>query len=169
MATPDGFIRLQEELTTDPLVVGYAGMTDIQVSASLRAQTRPGPSTVDQLRAYFLLEKRSGVPLYGRLALVARSNVGDDPIGEATVLTLDHIASALTMINILNPVSNFSLDLADSRFDAILNALAAGNGAKVIGPADKTAIQAFSTNSLSRAQELNIPSSEGEIAFVRSL
>ena len=75
MATPDGFIRLQEELTTDPLVVGYAGMTDIQVSASLRAQTRPGPSTVDQLRAYFLLEKRSGVPLYGRLALVARSNV----------------------------------------------------------------------------------------------
>jgi len=160
---------LKTEVLTDPLVRGYAGMTDAQVAADMNLLNRPGQTTVEQLRTYFLLERKAGMFLYGRLHTVAQSAVNDDPIGETTPLTLEHITSAQTMCNILNPTSGFSLDLADSRFDALLNDLAGGQGAKVIGAADKTAIQAFSLNTISRGEELNIGKvKKSQVAFVRS-
>lgn len=163
--------RLRDELNNDPLVPprGYSDMTDLQVSTDLQLVNRPGPGTVEQLRNYFLLERKgSGEFLYGRLATVAKSSVGDDPIGEATVLTLEHTTAAITMINILNPVSGFILDLNDTRFDALLNDLGGGQGCKVITGADKTAIQNMSLNARSRSQELSIPSSEGDVNYARN-
>ena len=168
MDTPQSLTILKTELTTDPLVRGYAGMTHAQAANDLNAKSRPGQAGVDQLRTYFLLERRAGMFLYGRLEVVANSAIGADPLAEAVPLTLEHIISAKTMLNILNPTSGFSLDLSDTRFDALLNDLAGGAGCKVIGHSDKTAIQAFSTNVRSRGEELGIGHvEEGEVQFVR--
>lgn len=160
---------LKTEVLTDPLARGYAGLSDADVASDMNIKNRPGNSTVEQLRTYFLLERKAGMFLYGRLHIVATSAVGDDPIEEAAVLTLEHITSAATMCNILNPTSGFELDLADSRFDAMLNDLAGGQGAKVLGAGDKTAIQGLSLNSTSRGRELNIGKVKASnVQFVRS-
>ena len=169
MATPQTLRILKTELDTDPLVRGYAGMTHLQAANDLNAKSRSGQAGVDQLRTYFLLERRARMFLYGRLEVVANSAIGTDPLAEAVPLTLEHVISAKTMLNILNPTSGFSLDLSDTRFDALLNDLSGGaGGCKVIGPSDKTAIQAFSTNVRSRGEELGIGRvEEGEVQFVR--
>lgn len=161
---------LKTEESTDPLIRGYVGMTNKEVAVDMNIVNRPGESTVSQLRKYFLLERKGGAFLYGRLHVVAGSAVNDDPLGETTPLTFVHITSALTMCNILNEAQGeFGLDLADSRFDALLNDLAAGQGCKVIAPTDKTAIQAFSVNVISRGQELRIGTvSEGDVEHVRN-
>ena len=165
---------LIEELTVNPLSrAAYSG-SDQASTDDLNTKYRPGLGTVEDLRAYFLLERKSSQFLYGRLALVAKANVGEDPLGEG-VLTLEHITSALTMLNILNPVSDFSLDLSDDRFESLLDDLAGGSGAKVINPGDKTAILAFSLNQISRAEELRetnpdfpVPTRKRHVTAVRA-
>lgn len=166
MSRPQALERLKTEVDKPT----YSGMTAAQVLDALSVKDQPGVASLDDLRTYMLMERKGLMFLYGRVELVAQSAVGDDPIGESTPLTLEHICAAKTMLNILNPTSGFALDYADSRFDALLNDLA-GGGCKAIGPADKTAIQALSLNrmSLSEKLQLNEVLDEGSILYVRSL
>lgn len=148
--------KLKDELTVDPLGRGYSGMSDQQVVDDLALVNRNAPAAAETIRSYCLLEEKGGTNIWGRIQIVAESSVGDDPIGESVVLTLDHIAAAKAFMEAIANSSSFSFDLSDTRFDRILSSLAAGQGCKAIAAADKTAIQNFSINQQSRATELGL-------------
>ena len=147
---------LATELSTDPLVRGYSGMSDAAAAVSLNGIDREGAASADAIRSYCLLEKKGGMSLLGRISVIAESAVASDPFGDGISVTLEHITNARAMLHIMENASNFSLNLNDSRFDVIVNDMAAGTGCKAIQPADKTAIQALSQNLQSRATELGI-------------
>ena len=147
---------LKIELDTDPLARGYAGMGDQAAADDINTVYRNAPAALDSIRAFLLLEVNSAQTLFGRIQIVAESAVGDDPIGETVPLTLEHITAAKSMMTILMPASDFSLDTNDSRFGKILSDLAGGTGCKAINPADKTALEAFSLNQQSRGAEIGV-------------
>ena len=162
---------LRTELDDDPLARGYSGMDDAAAAFDIgEIFYRPAVASIETLRNYFLLERKNSMPLIGRLEIVANSTVGADPLGDTVSLTLEQITAATTMFLIVTPSSEFSLNLNDSRFDSLLNDLAAGSGAKVISPGDKTAIQALSDNQQTRASELGLGNvREGTVAQARAL
>lgn len=161
--------KLQTELVAGHPDTGTYNADNTLATAELNAVNRPAPASLSAIQRYFLLERKGsngGVALFGRLVMVADSAVGTvDPLGDSVTMTLDHITAAKTMLEILRPGSGFSLDLNDIRFTAILDDLAA-SGAKVIAPADKTALIAFSNNQQSRTIELNLGVSVVKVGHV---
>ncbi len=130
---------------------------DNQLAADeINAVNRDVAAPIESMRNYFLLERKNSMFLMGRLEIVSKGTVGADPLGDTVTLTLEHISAAKTLLRILNPASDFTIDTNDSRFDSLLSDLSGGSGAKVIAPGDATAIKAFSTNQQSRAVELGL-------------
>ena len=149
-------VALKAELDNDPLIRGYSAMTDAAAAADVNLNNRNAPAALNEIRSYLLLELKTSQTLFGRIAIVSESAVGDDPISEAVTLTLEHITAAKSLMAVLKPASDFSLDVTDSRFAKILSDLAAGTGCKAIQLTDKTALEALSQNQQSRAAELGI-------------
>lgn len=148
--------KLIVELAAGHPDTGAYNANAVTAAGELNAINRPAVAGITALRNYFLLERKGSMALMGRLEFVAGSAVGAvDPLGDVVTLGLAHITAAKTLLNILNAASDFSLDLNDSRFGALLDDLAAA-GAKVIAPADKTALLALSTNQQSRASEIGV-------------
>ncbi len=126
-------------------------------TGQLNAVNRDAAAAAETIRNYFLLERKNAMALMGRLEIIADSAEDDvDPLGDLVTMTNVHITAAKTMLRIIDPGSEFSLDFNDSRFGSLLDDLAGGSGAKAINPADKTAILAFSTNKQSRATEIGL-------------
>ncbi len=148
---------LKTELDAGHPETGAYSATDSIAADEINAINRDAPAPLESIRNYFLLERKGDMTLMGRLSIVAQTTRGDvDPLDDVVTMTNAHITAAKTMLFILDPPGGFSLDLNDSRFQDILDDLAAGSGAKVIAPADKTALLAFSTNIQSRATELGL-------------
>lgn len=147
-------VALKAELDAGHPISGPYNADDATAAAELNVLNRAAKAAIAAMRDYFLLERKGGVPLMGRLEIVATEPVGTvDSLGDGVTTTLAHKTAAMTLLRILNPSSDFAIDVNDSRFIALLDDLAA-TGAKVIAPADKTALEAMSNNKQSRGAEL---------------
>ncbi len=183
MATAEQDVLLKAEIDTDPLVRGYAPMSDDDVAIDMRLVIRPGQSDPLALLEYLTLERFRQGNLYGRIAMVANSLPVKDgnswtipplPIGVAdadVTLTQQHIAAALTFLRFVQFDVETVVTLIDSRIETILDDLGPGGaGCGAIGGADKTAIQALSTDKQDRGTEIEFGRVlEGDVIRVRAL
>jgi len=155
---------LADEITNDPLSVGYSGFTDQQIVDSMNGLTRPILATIDSILDDMRTNKNrtntGSNPgdlvsdfVYGRLELVADGSAGSSPFdaSNAFSLTQKMIVSAKTMLNILN-IQNQSNEI-NINFDEILTDLV---DAGVLGTVDRTRILALTDNQQSRGNELGI-------------
>ena len=147
-------------LGSHPDGTDYTLLDDAAALAKFTELNRPASADKSEILQYLLLERHdtndgadtAPAYLYGRIALVAQSNDGDDPFGRGAGNEVDRrqIMSALTLLRIVGPDSGFALDLLDSRFDSMLTHM---QGAGAISPGDKTNLQALSNNKQSHAME----------------
>ena len=154
---------------------------DPQIAANeWNALNIDGPPDAGGLLQYLLLERFRTGTLYGRIKMVSDSRplrAGNSwefaplPLGAADadiVPTQDQVAAACAMIRMVDTDTGFATSLLDSRIDNILNDLAVG-GIEAIGPIDKTAIQGFSQNVQSHANDLGYGRIRaGDIQFARA-
>lgn len=135
----DYLAALRSELLSDPLTLGYAGMSDSEAAASLNGATRPAPIQSADVRRYLLV--------VGKWAAVKRASM--DLSNEAKNL------AAIAMVDALDNLAEFDMGVP-----AYANAIASGLDALVsvslISSDDKTAILALGSSKRSRAQELGL-------------
>lgn len=119
---------LADEITNDPLTLGYSGMTDQEVANSLNGITRPDP-----------LVPRADILKY----LI--QNAKWKGLIESTT------ATAISAVRAFQDQDFGTIDLGDSANDGMLDQLVTET---TLTSADKTAIMALQNNKKSRAQEL---------------
>jgi len=161
---------IADEDTTDPLGRGYDQMTPEEAAADWNTLYRPA-SNPTAIAEYCRLEKFRTGTIFGRTGILARNHPafvwnGTEllwtlptlPLGAGDALIVvsqKHIASALTLLEYLDPVALLTVTPGDGRFNAVLDDLSTGEG-EVLGPGDKTAILAFLQNQQSRGTELGV-------------
>ena len=130
--------RINREIKTDPLGVGYAGMTADQAQASLLTvnRTRNKPLDAIALNAW----AAGG----GRHAKIRRAAFIDDTLS-------DEVASVAMSAYRMLERSESHIDVTDAASLAFLDALIA---AGVLSAADKTALIDAGTETVSRASEI---------------
>lgn len=129
--------RIVEEITTDPLGVGYSTLSDGQVAAALNVKTRGRAKAIEsvEVKRYMFAQ---GLWL---------------PVKESA------LASAEQARDALNTFATFQVDDPDTAIavEGVLDALVAD---ALISATDKEVIQAMGVEAISRAQELGILTSE---------
>lgn len=138
---------LRDEIDTDPLARGYAGMSDAEVAADMNLQNRPKPIPLADIFIYLQLNQKMG-----RIQLVADGvDVG------AGVPDIDQRNSAHSIILALVSGLTDQIDLSNSEtstmFVGFANDLVA---AGAIVNADKAAIAAMGADQRTRNQELGL-------------
>jgi len=153
------------ELQADPLTRGYAAMDDAAAAASLNAVDRPTDASLADVMTYLVLKSKDGCSLYGRIAVVAESAVGDSPLGAA--LTLAEVCAAKAIAAILAPGSSAVADALGPGMQSLI-ALMVSAGA--IDTANGRAIKAMAENQRSRGREIGAGNvAVGHIAMARNL
>ncbi len=129
---------LSDEIANDPLVRGYASMTDLQIVASINAVDRnvDKPVALRELIVH-LLKKQKWV------AIEAESK--SDSLGVQ--------AETVAFMTIMNNVNFTELDLSDSITQTMLISI---RDADLLDAADQIAILAMGKEMKSRAQELGL-------------
>ncbi len=174
---------LKSEITVDPLARGYSGMSDAAVSVDLKLVNRQGPVTIQRIIKFLMLDethKTDGTdtqnrPIWRRmkevvsLAVVPNGGVSD-PWGSTSIGNISEIQQIKThqLVDYFTASAqgNLEIDLQDSKFQIYL---AGAESAGCMSTTQKNNFLALVNNRQSRAQELGIPSSEGDIAFARTL
>lgn len=152
------------ELQTDPLTRGYATMDDAAAAASLNAVDRPTDASLGDVMTYLVLESKDGCSLYGRIAVVAESAVGDSPLGAA--LTLAEVCAAKAIVASLAPGSGAVADALGTGMQSLITLMVS---AGAIDAANGTAIQAMAENQQSRGQEIGAGNvAVGHVAMARN-
>lgn len=140
-------MTLRNELTTDPLGLGYAAMTNAQVEASLNAKTRTR-----------LVETRIG---YGAIMSALGATAG------ATVLdNLETVAASNSPVKwAMKLLAVDNLNISNVQVRAQVDVLAAGG---VMTVAQATTLKALASQSCSRAEEIGIAVNDYEIREARA-
>lgn len=154
-------------LSTEILTTGHpdtgAYNANAQTAADeINALNRPNSNTVQAMFMYLFNKKHRTnqgtdtvyTPIIGRLLHVADSAVDADPFGRGAgnEVNLQQIHACKAMVTLLNSTHIDLLDYSDT--DLPLGYL---NGAGVISPSHKTALDELSNNLQSRATELGLP------------
>ena len=162
------YVALASEISLDPLLRGYSGMTNAQIADDLNTAYRPAEGGVSGMSNY-LIRNRSrtnnggdtvATSIYGRLYAVATGSVGEDPFGHlvsSQFLTMEHIHAARGFVFMLDSpdVNVGTMDFLNAEVEAMFNILGGGAGnAAVWKAADIDALKALSQNQQSRAAEL---------------
>ena len=137
-------MTLATELSTDPLVRGYAGMTDVEAAADLNTTYRTryrALTTRDMLRWGFAREGLS------------KLRDAADKAGAYTAITDVNRAKAIASYSIMTAGIEGSLDVGDPEIDAMLDLLVATG---IFVAQDKADLLARATESISRATELGL-------------
>jgi len=174
------YAALRTEIDTDPLVRGYAGMTDQQIAESMNALDRPAAGGVDGMLHYLLVNRsrdNSGsdtIPtaLIGRLYAMANANEGDDVFGvvPARLATQESIHAARLFLTLVQSPHLTELNFLDTEVDFAYQVLGGGSGRRVWKPADITALQGLSKNQQSRASEIGLGRVHvGDVTTARTL
>jgi hypothetical protein len=156
-------VALKAELTTDPLSLGYAAMSDEQAANRLAVVDRPGDGAVSGLLLYLLTNKSRtntgsdtvATSALGRVLIVSQAAIAANPFGANPTLpiTLDLKCSALAFLEILRNPSIGSLPFQSDALRAILTDLVASGA---IRATDRAAMIAIGDNQQSRAAELGL-------------
>lgn len=151
---------LASELTTDPLAVGYAGMTDQQAADSLSAASRSQivPISSAELLAW------SGAGATDGIVKCRYERIQDAAAAHATHSVRGACIAALGLIE----RDGTSLDLSLPDRVSMLNAIV---GANVLTAQEQAEIEAMGTKQISRAEEIGLGSvvSIEHVASARSL
>ena len=160
---------LKAELLAGHPDTGAYNVDDAIAADEINALNRDAPADSIALLRYLTLERFRQGTLYGRLQLVACNRPVKDgnswsipelPLGanDADVaITQENIAAAATLLRFVDTDTADSVNLLDSRLDAILDSVGpTPGGCDAIGAADKTALQGLSQNQQSRAMELGL-------------
>ncbi len=166
---------LADEITNDPLARDYASMTDEQVADDLNTSYRPldEPAEAGALFNYLAKEtakddaaEPAATAIYGRLqrvheagnetaeaAGVASQVFGTDPeFSNLTPVRLDACRTLLAVAE-QDRLQSLSQIMTEQKFVDMLDNV---RGAGVMKPADVTAIQGLSQNTVTRAYELGL-------------
>lgn len=166
---------LADELTTDPLVRGYAGMTDAQAADDLNTVYRSSPAVIDDILQYIVKRNHrtqqgtdtTFTAIVGRLFHASGSAVGDDPFGRGAgnELTLVHLHACKFFTSLINSPQISQLDFSDVNLPT-----GQVNGSGVWSSAHASDIEALSDNQISRAIELGLGSvTVGDVEYARAL
>lgn len=150
---------LRDELTNDPLALGYIGMTDEQVVISLNTLNRTAKGGIAGMMEYLLNNKNRtntgtdtvASAILGRLHHVADSAIGSDPFGSTIVVTNEMKHAAQSFLDLLHSPHLLEID-----FDGIDLPYVRCTDAGIWKIADVSALKALSTNKQSRANELGL-------------
>ena len=137
-------MTLATELSTDPLVRGYAGMTDVEAAADLNTVYRTryrALTTRDMLRWGFAREGLS------------KLRDAADKAGAYTAITDIDRAKAIAAYSITTAGIEGSIDVGDPEIDAMLDFLVATG---IFVAQDKTDLLTRASESISRATELGL-------------
>jgi len=163
--TPEQLIALKAELDANAHPVTGAYNADHQTAADqLNALNIVGDIPTQEMLEYLYVNEKDNLALYGRIAAVAQSSVGDLlPLNGGVDVTLDfnHISSALTLISALRQSEGGNIDLGLAVTTKVLSNLAAGQGCRAINPGQKTALEALADDRQSRATALDLPRAAG--------
>jgi hypothetical protein len=134
---------LQDELSNDPLDLGYADMQDSEVADALNALNRPGKQVVpaSEVRRYVLLNG-----LWPRIQAVASSS--SNPV---------HQGTAITILQTLAPNSFDEIRMDDPEVAAaVAGMLTTMVDAGAMTEAHRDAMVALGDATISRAAELGL-------------
>ena len=137
-------MTIATELSTDPRVRGYAGMTDVEAAADLNTVYRTRYrelTTRDMLRWGFAREG------------LAKLRDAADKAGAYTAITDVNRAKAIAAYSITTAGIEGSIDVGDPEIDAMLDLLVATG---IFVAQDKTDLLARAMESISRATELGL-------------
>lgn len=138
---------LRDELTNDPLSIGYAGMTNGEVEAALNAKTRTR-----------IVEKRIG---YGAVL----SALGADA-GAAVLDKLEAASGQKSPLKwAMKLLAADNLDIGNPQTRLQIDALAA---ASVLTVAQATTLKGLAEEPCSRAEELGVTALDSDIRGARS-
>lgn len=131
------YSALKTEISTDPLAIGYAKMTDDQVAASLNTSNRAAIASV-------MVNARTAMQTLGATK------------GAAFLDALENAAASTSPVKwaMYFLKSDSGVDVGDPQTRGQLDALAA---AGVLNQADVTTIKALAETTISRAHELGLP------------
>ena len=165
-------VALKAELDTDPLVRGYAGMTDAQAATDLNLVNRPNVVDINEIFKFMAIDEVYSTDgsdtqdrsLWQRLkevvSLAVVPNAGTaNPWGSTTVGNITEIRQLkchqlfdfLTLA--VQGGLGTSVDLKDSNFQIFLNG---AENASVMSTAQKNALLALADNLQTRASELSL-------------
>ena len=182
-------VALNAELTTDPLVRGYAGMGNAAAADDLNTFYRQGPAAEGALYNYLAKEtardhSSEPVPTHilGRLHRVisAFNRLGDAAIGTEIFVGAETpgpfsnlTAEGLDACHVLletalsDRLGSLIQDMNEQKFSDMLDFVV---GTGVMKPGDATSIKALSDNRQTRAQELGFGTvSAAEVRWARQL
>lgn len=128
--------KLKDELTNDPLGVGYAGMNAQQVAESMNATSRPTALSLDMVDLF----EAVGPEIAGRMSASLKA------MAQSLSLYEDFRAMAQ---------NGRAIDVNNAMTHLVLDGMAADPGVPLT-VADATAIKALSHNKRSRASELGL-------------
>ena len=170
---------LKDEITNDPLIRGYAGMTDIQVADDMNLINRPAEGGTERMLNYCIKNRSrtnngadtTPLPLIGRLQLVADAALTEDPFG--TTIAANQVSRemktwARTFLYVLTSPTLETLDFLDTEVDTGYIALGPGE-AVVWKTPDIDALKGFSQNQQSRGTEIGWGRvREGDVTLARA-
>jgi len=142
-------MKLKDEITSDPLAIGYAGMTDQQVADSLNTASRTRLNPLSRNDAIRWLARHDGVDKLEKAASTGSQT--SRSIAKAVLLLIQ---------------SETTLDVADEEIMGMIDQLVTGN---VFTSAEKGDLVMLATETISRAQEIGLGRvNEGDIASARA-
>ncbi len=156
---------LKTEIDIDPLVRGYAAMTDLEVANDMNLINRDADGGVTGMLEYVVENmyrtNESGdttkTSILGRLVTVSESAVGADPFDSGHILTMVHIHAAKMFVYIMSNTNVSTLDFVNTEVDGMIVSLnGAASNAGVWSVPDGNALKALSQNQQSRGNELGI-------------
>ena len=178
-------VLLEIEVVGDPLVRGYPGMSNRELTDDINTTYRDGPADEGALFNYLAKEtakdaatENSASHILGRLYKVdeagtpgidGKTFAGSEPAGPFSALSQSDLDACRTLLQIAlgDRLSSLSQVMTEAKFVTLLDRV---KDTGVMKPADVTAIQALSQNKQSRASELQIGFvREGDVAHVRAL
>ena len=130
--------KLKDEIASDPLTRGYAGMTDQQVADSINAANR---TLKEATTSGQLLTWAGSASRYMKL-----KNASEDAAKDDSVRSICHV-----LLLLMGRDESNDFTIADRI--AMLDVLVTDG---VLANADRTALESFAQKSISRAQEIGL-------------
>lgn len=166
-------VKLKAGLVAGHPTTGAYSADDATALGEVTALNLPGAPDVSKVREYCRSNEFKGRLILGSLKIAALSSPGALlPFGGSAsvpadlVMSAQHIIGAHILLDVMDATAS-PPNLLDSAFDESLQDLVS---AGVMGGADKTAIQALSSNQTNHAQQLGIGRVRlGDVTAARAL
>lgn len=171
----DQYLILKTELLAGHPITGAYNADDALAADQLNAVNEPNANSLESMINYMLtIKHKTGqgadttyTPVIGRMISVAESVLGGDPFGRGAgnEVNLQQIHACKTLVLLIQSGKLIDMDFTNANLP-----MGYLNGAGVISPAHKTALEDLSKNQISRAREIGLPKVwPGDVEYARTL